>query len=164
MHHCTINSKVWLIRKHIKTTRPSPKLDYNKIGPYTVIQKVGNNAYKLQLPVTMKIHPVFHVSLLEPVTEDTLPDRHQAPPPSIMIDHLEEYEVDKILDCRIHSRRLEYLVDWKGYDTDARTWEPTSNLYNSRNLIQEFHIKNPLKPKPHRAQPLKEGSTVMVAP
>ena len=46
-------------------------------GPntYAVIGQVGTSAYRLALPASMQIHPVFHVSLLEPHVANTFPDR-----------------------------------------------------------------------------------------
>lgn len=35
-------------------------------GPYQILQKVGNVAYKLSLPPQLMLHPTFHVSLLKP--------------------------------------------------------------------------------------------------
>jgi len=91
--------KVWLQQKYIRTTRPSNKLDHKQIGLYTILEKVGSRAYKLDLPATVKIHPVFHISLLEPAAStEPIPGHHQLPPPSIIIQEQQEWEVEKILD------------------------------------------------------------------
>ena len=60
----------------------------------------------------MKIHPVFHVSLLEPYKDSTISGRLQAPPPLIEVDGTEEFEVSEILDSCINRGKLEYLVHW----------------------------------------------------
>jgi len=96
------------------------------------------------------IHPVFHVSLLEPYYTSNIPGRHQAPPPPIEIEGENEYEVNTILDSRVRRRRLEYLVAWTGYEDqeDAVTWEPAKNLTHVSDLVQEFHEEHPDKPGP----------------
>ncbi|KAG8871131.1 hypothetical protein FRB98_001016, partial [Tulasnella sp. 332] len=64
-----VGDRVWLNRKDtitgteaIKTMRPFAKLEHRRFGPYEVLEKVGRSAYRLKLPETLKIHPVFHVS------------------------------------------------------------------------------------------------------
>ena len=39
-------------------------------GNFEVIQKVGNVAYRLDLPERLKLHPTFHVSYLKPCRDD----------------------------------------------------------------------------------------------
>ena len=66
--------------------------------------------FKLDLRPRMKIHPVFHASLLEPDHENTLPRRIQPPAPPVIVDGEEEREVDRVLDSRVHWGRLDSRV------------------------------------------------------
>ena len=138
---------VWLLRRHIPTTRPCAKLDYKKLGPFRIIAKINPVVYRLELPSHFKIHNVFHVSLLEPHHSSQIPGRYPSPPPPIELSTGEEYEVDQILDSRIRRRQLQYLVLWKGYPLSEATWEPARNLTNAVESIQEFHHRYPHKPK-----------------
>ena len=57
---------VYLLRKNIKTKRPSSKLDHIKLRPFRIKEKKGLVIFKLDLPKIIKIYLVFHKSLLEP--------------------------------------------------------------------------------------------------
>src|SRR5271163_1772770 len=63
--------KVYLDASDIQTTRPSKKLSHRRLGPFKVIRKVGNGAYRLKLPPSMsQLHPVFK---LMPAPSDPIP-------------------------------------------------------------------------------------------
>jgi hypothetical protein len=108
--------------------------------------QVNPVSYRLEFPPTMHIHPIFHVSLLEPYKTSQIPSRIPLPPPPIEINHDVEYEVEETLDSRLRHRRLEYFIHWKGYGISKRTWEPPSNCQNALDKIREFHHQNPFKP------------------
>jgi hypothetical protein len=78
----------------------------------------------------MKLHPVFHDSLLEPYKESNILGRIQLPSPWIEIDNHDKYEVEEVLDSRQRHGRLESFVHWRGYDINERIWEPSTNLVN----------------------------------
>ena len=62
-----IGDEVYLWVKNIKTIRLNVKLDHQQLGPFTIINIVGKQSYKLWLPLLYEqLHPMFHVSLLEP--------------------------------------------------------------------------------------------------
>jgi len=93
----------------------------------------------------MQVHPVFHVSLLEPAARDPLPGQQQPPPPPVEIDGEEEWFVDSILDSRMYRRRLLYLVKWTGFDHP--NWEPAESV-NEIEGVTRFHEQYPRKPGP----------------
>jgi hypothetical protein len=62
---------VFLSSRNIKTVRPSKKLNNKMLGPFKILETV-KTSYRLQLPTTMRIHDVFHLSLLRKATEDSL--------------------------------------------------------------------------------------------
>jgi hypothetical protein len=143
-------SKVWLNTKNIKTSRPSKKLDHKRLGPYKILEKISDTAFRLELPRSMRfLHPVFHASLLTPHRSNTIQDRHQPPPPPIEIDGHTEYEVIAILDSKRLRGKIHYLVRWTGHETTAEseTWEPADNVSNAQELVEQFHLKYPRKPR-----------------
>ena len=103
--------KVWLNDKNIKSLRPCHRLDFKKEGPFKVIESVGNYAYKLELPSSTKIHPVFNVSLLSPVTNDPLPGQTPKPRPVLEAeDDPPEYEIERIVGTQWIDGELYYVI------------------------------------------------------
>ena len=61
--------KIYLLRKHIKTKRLSTKLDFKKLGPYEILEKIRPVNFRLQLPKGSRLYLVFYISLLELAAE-----------------------------------------------------------------------------------------------
>ena len=93
----------------------------------------------------MRLHPVFHVSLLESYASNTIPDRVVSPPPTIELGEGQEYEVN-IFDSKLVNNELYYFADWLGYTLVDRTWESAENLNNTKKLVVEFHQQYLNKP------------------
>ena len=139
---------VMLSPKNIRTSRPKEKWSDKYIGPYKVIKEVcpGSEAYLLDLPKSIKIHPVFHTSLLVPHIPNVIPNREQPPPPPLMIEGENEYEIEKILDSKMSRNRLKFLVRWKGYTAAADEWIDEGYLEHSEELIAEFNKHKTTRP------------------
>ena len=128
-------STKYLRLKHSETNR---KLLPKYVGPFEVVQVVGPVAYKLAMNPRWRIHPVFHVSLLEPYRTD---GRVQPPPPPIEVEGVLEYEVETILQHRYRgtrNRKASYLVAWKDYGPEHNTWEPEENLKNAPEVLADY--------------------------
>ena len=139
--------------KNIKTKRPSKKFDYKLRGKFRISRLIGINAYELELPPsTGKIHLVFHISLLEPYRENTIPGRKEPTPPPIDLEE-QEYLVEKVKSSELKKGKVFYLVSWKGYGPDDDTWEPFENLEDGAlDSVKEFHLKYPRKPRDPRVE------------
>jgi hypothetical protein len=152
-----VGDMVYLSARNIRTRRPNKKLDHKYHGPYKVLTLVGTQAYRLQLPDSMKIHPVFHVSLLEPARRRS--DCDTAPPPAVVVDGAEEFEVDQVLDSRVEHNHLRYLVKWTGCDDSENSWEDADNVAGAPDLVRRFHESYPSKPAPGLNGPSQGTST-----
>ncbi len=134
-----VGDEVLLSTKHLKLKGPScKKLLPRYVGPFTVLQRIGPSAYKLKLLPSMKVHPVFNVSLLAPYRHD---GRYQPPPPVLNLEGELEYEVSRILDHRMRGRgrnaKTEYKIRWLGQGPEHDTWEAESNL-NCPEVLAEY--------------------------
>lgn len=142
-----IGDKVWLNTKNLHIKQPSRKFSHKGLGPFKVLQHVGELNYKLKLPKRVPVCPVFHVSLLSKYSSSTIPGRKQPEPPPLEVEGEEEYKVERILDSCFNRQRLEYLVQWKGYDASHNDWEPAVNIKNAAELVAKFHKRHPSAPQ-----------------
>ena len=143
-----IGDRVWLLRRHIKTSRSCDKLLYQWLGPFRITAKINELTFRLDLPQQLRIHPVFYSSLAEPYKDNTIPGRITPPPPPIKLEDGPEYKVVVILDSKMVRNKLYYLVDWLVYSPSECTCEPMLKLANAEALLDGFHRQYPDKPGP----------------
>ncbi|XP_071902656.1 uncharacterized protein [Coffea arabica] len=103
------------------------KLQPRFVGPYKIIQRVGNVAYKLELPPSLsRIHNVFHVSMLKKYHPDP---SYILQPESIEIDETLTYKEKsvKLLDRKVTELRNKQIplvkVLWRNHGLEEATWE-----------------------------------------
>jgi hypothetical protein len=124
--------------KHAETNR---NLLPKWIGPFKIVQKVGPVSYELEMNLGWRVHPVFHVSLLEPYKSE---GRVPPPPPPIEVEGALEYEVETIEKHRFSGTKrpkTSYLIAWKGYGPEHNSWEPEKNVVNALEKISEYWKK-----------------------
>ena len=131
-----------LLSTHNLKMKGNPgKLQRRFVGPFRVIETIGQQAYKLALPEDWKIHPVFHLSLLKDWRTTDLKEDH--PVTQNDVPEVEEpyYEIESILRWRTRKRNKkiikEYLVLWKGFPMEESTWI-TSEQFVQPKLLQQF--------------------------
>jgi predicted aspartyl protease/transposase InsO family protein len=138
---------VMVTTKHWNLRRPSRKLSEQLAGPFKILEKVGNS-YKLDLPKSIKVHPVFAPEKLrKAATLEPLPGQLEDPQPAIEVNGQEEWEIESIIAVKLTKGKLYYKVKWIGYDEDYE-WYPAGNFKNAPLKIQEFHDQNPERPGP----------------
>ena len=104
------------------------------IGPYRVAGCENEKSYRLELPPSLRLHPVFHTSHLKPYLKD---ENREQRIPKVMLQDGEEGEiVDKVMGHRIKKSGDEYLIKWTGQRKP--TWEPRENLDQIGWMIDAF--------------------------
>ena len=113
-----VGKQVYVKVKFFQTTQPLRKLAEKNLGPFKIIGTLGTHSITVCLPQQFQgVHPVFHVSQLEPTFLNPFPHREQPPPLPIELDGEMEYEVSKILDSKLDCHfktgdMLCYLIHW----------------------------------------------------
>ena len=101
----TVGEQAFVKAKFFCTTQPSYKLSDKFLGPFEILAKAGTHSFTLRLPDTFRgVHPIFHVSMLEPTFPNEISNRVKSLPPPVDIEGYLEYEISEIVDSKIDKR------------------------------------------------------------
>ncbi|KAK3537511.1 hypothetical protein QTP70_012410 [Hemibagrus guttatus] len=142
-----MGQSVWLSTCNLRLKLPCCKLSPKSVGPFKIVRQVNPVCYHLQLPVSYRICPPFHVSLLRPASlrqGDSLDDE---PPPPLDVEGSPVYQVRALLNSRRVRSRLQCLVDWEGYGPEEHSWVDAADILDPA-LTDNFHRSHPSKPAP----------------
>ena len=128
-----IGEKVYLKAKNISLKSPK-KFKPCYLGPFIILEKINEVAYKLKLPEELRIHNVNYTSLLKRSHPDNL---------EVTVfrgdSNYTEYEVNKIVNHKKMGRGYKCLINWKGWSCEEDTWEPEASLTeNCNEILQEY--------------------------
>jgi hypothetical protein len=124
----------------LKKAKKDNKLSPKYCVPYKVLQKIGTMAYKLDLPASSGVHPVFHVSCLKKVINNKIPVQTIFP-------ELDEegkiiLEPEAITDTRVRQLRnrsiSEYLIIWRKLSAEDSTSEDEFFIQKHPELLKCF--------------------------
>ena len=119
--------------------RINPKLSTRYYGPFQVKDRVGDVAYKLLLPPTTRIHPIFHISQLKTAIGDH--PLEPALPPKLQVDNSEFSKPEAFLSSRDKSingqQTIEWLIRWKNRPVEYATWEKIADI-----TVPKFCLEN----------------------
>lgn len=137
--------QVWLEATNLHFPNRPRKFSPKREGPFTIEKVLSPLSYRLKLPITWKIHPVFHASLLSPYKEtETYGPAFSQPPPDT-IDGEEEYEIEAIVAHRGKGTRRRYYVKWTGYPSSENQWKSEVELAeHAGELLKEYKDRHNL--------------------
>ncbi|CAJ2644751.1 unnamed protein product [Trifolium pratense] len=155
-------------RQQSLALRKNQKLGMRYFGPFEIIARVGEVAYKLQLPAYAKIHPVFHVSQLKPFKG--VPQDQYMPLPLSMSEVGPMIQPAAVLDARTVLRGTQeiqqLLIQWDQYTSAEATWEDVDTLRSNPNNDKSMEVResNMRGPQDTHEQEFVESGPGLIGP
>ena len=126
--------------KYQMVGRRTEKLTERFVGPYKVKKIISSNTVKLELPSTIRIHPVVNVSRIHRYIGQ-VEGQKKKQLALVIIEGEEEWKVERILNKQQVREKNKYLVWWKEFTAESDTWEGKENLENAKEAIKEYEKK-----------------------
>ncbi|KAA0053430.1 Retrotransposable element Tf2 [Cucumis melo var. makuwa] len=129
------------IRPYRQTTlrsKRNEKLSSRYFGPYKILERIGEVAYRLELPADAVIHPVFHVSQLRKFVSN---QTNVLPTLQHVTEKLEwQSQPEKVRDYRLDkSGKWEVLIAWQNLPDYEASWEDYDEI---KKLYPNLHLED----------------------
>jgi len=148
-----VEDEVWLNARNLSITRLIVKLDDRNVDFFKIKRVFKNNSLiiELNLSAFMKIHSIFHVTLLSHIASDFLLNQHQKSWELVVVKNDERFwYVNSILNFKrdryYNSSLLKYYVDWEDHFS---TWKSFHLLNNCEQALNEYHLVNSVVEESH---------------
>ncbi len=148
-----VEDEVWLNARNLSIAHLAVKLDDHNVDFFKIKHVFKNNflIIELNLSAFMKIHLIFHVTLLNHIASDFFLNQRQKSWEFIIIKNDERFwYVNSILnfkhDRHYNSSLLKYYVDWENHFS---TWKSFHFLNNCKQALNEYHLINSVIEESH---------------
>ena len=141
--------KIYLNTQNLKTQQFLKKLDWKFTEWLMIKQKMSSYIYKLELSSEMRVHSIFHISLLQLLKNDLIGRQVLLPQPTIVENKEDLYFIDSIdnMKWNMQAAWFELLIKWKEYE--QQTWKLYTIIkHDVSSLIKEFYHNHSLWPAP----------------
>ncbi len=148
-----IEDEVWLNARNLSIVCLAVKLNDHNVDFFKIKHVFKNNSLiiELNLSAFMKIHSIFHVTLLNHIASDFLLNQHQKSWELIIIKNDERFwYVNSILNFKrnrcYNSSLFKYYINWKNHFS---TWKSFHLLNNCEQMLDEYHLVNSVVKESH---------------
>ncbi len=148
-----VEDEVWLNARNLSIARLVVKLNDHNVDLFKIKRVFKNNSLIIELDLSafMKIHSIFHVTLLSHIASDFLLNQHQKSWELVVVKNDERFwYVNSILNFKrdryYNSSLLKYYVDWEDHFS---TWKSFHLLNNCEQALNEYHLVNSVVEESH---------------
>ena len=124
------------LKNDISQEKMAPKRE----GPFEILDVLGPVTYQLKLPLSWKIHNVFHTTLLRPYKENNIYGQNFPEPPPEILNEEEVYNMETILKHRQQGNKYQFLIKWEGYPISEATWEPEDSFSDDGDILTQYKV------------------------
>lgn len=141
-----VDDEMWLNIQNLSLKdHSSKKLASKYQGFYWILKIVSSHAYHLAISDNFEWHDVFHTNLLQPTTNDPLPDQVSLASFSwVNLKNLNKYKVKAILNFKVTQNSLHLLVKWMSYENS--TWKSLDTMNTTTDVINVYYSHYSNKP------------------